>query len=183
MSECVCVPVGICNCTNLYGVWACEPVCVCVCERVSEDSIWTVPSLPVGRGTTWLSVNHSLTSDFLGSHTHKETHTHIHTHKPRDTYTYTDIHPQSASYPYRLTVPHKRREEVRVTVRRVDEIVFSGCESESGIHSDFFKPMCHPAGKTTHSSSPISSHFKQRVFQLQLAMTSWIRRKENRIRL
>lgn len=24
------------------------------------------------------------------------------------------------------------------------------CESESGIHSDFFKPMCHPAGETTH---------------------------------
>lgn len=23
-------------------------------------------------------------------------------------------------------------------------------ESESGIHSDFFEPMCHPAGETTH---------------------------------
>lgn len=23
-------------------------------------------------------------------------------------------------------------------------------ESESGIHSDFFKPMCHPAGEATH---------------------------------
>lgn len=112
LCELVCVPVGMCNCTDLCGVWACEPICVCV----SEDSIWTVPSLPVGRGTTWLSVNHRLTYDLLGSHRHKDTHT----HEPR--YLHIRRYTSTLSRPAVLTdwLSHTetgRRDEVRVTVR------------------------------------------------------------------
>lgn len=48
-----------------------------MCVRVNEDSIWTVPSLPVGKGTTWLYVHHSLTSDLSGSHMHQPRYLHI----------------------------------------------------------------------------------------------------------
>lgn len=48
-----------------------------MCVRVSEDSIWTVPSLPVGKGTTWLYAHHSLTSDLSGSHMRKPRYLHI----------------------------------------------------------------------------------------------------------
>ena len=149
--ELVCVPVGMCNCTDLCGVWACEPICVCV----SEDSIWTVPSLPVGRGTTWLSVNHRLTYDLLGSHRHKDTHTH--THKPR--YLHIRRYTSTLSRPAVLAETQRQGGERRWEWQS-DWVVFSGCESESGIHSDFFKPVCHPAGKPTHSSTasaPISN--------------------------
>lgn len=126
-------------------------VYVCVCERVSEDSIWTVPSLPVGRGTTWISVNHSLTSNPLGSHRQRHTHArkprYLHIHRYASTLSQPAVLSDRRSY-----IETERREEVRVTVRRTDWIVFSGCESESGIHSGFFKPMCHPAGETTHRS-------------------------------
>ncbi len=90
VSDSVCVLVCVCVCVYLLEFatvpicMVCERVnlymCVCVCVCVSEDSIWTVPSLPVGRGTTWLSVNHGLTSDLLRiTHTHKESDTHTHT--------------------------------------------------------------------------------------------------------
>lgn len=70
------------------SVW----ICMCLCEwRQHMDSAL----LPVGRGTTWLSVNHSLNSDLLGSHTKKDTHTQ--TQIP--SHTYADIHPLSSSQP------------------------------------------------------------------------------------
>lgn len=83
----LCMWAQVCTCWNLWlsNDWyvSCDRVnpYMCMCERVSEDSIWTVPSLPVGRGTTWLSVNHSLTSNLLGSHTQR--HAHTHASKPR----------------------------------------------------------------------------------------------------
>lgn len=61
----------------MYCCVSCDQVNFYMCVRVSEDSIWTVPSLPVGKGTTWLYVHHSLTSDPLGSCTHKPRDFHI----------------------------------------------------------------------------------------------------------
>lgn len=123
-----------------------------MCARVSEDSIWTVPSLPVGKGTTWLSVNRSLTSDLLGSHTRS------HTYKPR----YLRMcRYGSALSPTSCPRPHGEREEARVTVRR-GGLVFSGCKSEFGINSGFSKPMCHPAGETTHAPPVLSMSSNRR---------------------
>lgn len=126
-----------------FGVWACESTFVCEWRQHMDSAL-----LPVGRGTAWLSVNHSLTPDLPGSHKESKTHT----HKARYLHTRTQmyVHSQPASCLHRLSVPHRaleRTEEVRVTVSRAGRIVFSGCERVTLESTLIFKPTCHPAGK------------------------------------
>ena len=143
---CVCVLGQTCTCENARGNWCAsyERVNLYVCVRVSEDSIWTVPSLPVGKGTTWLYVHRSLTFDLSGSCMHKPRYLHLRRH------TSTVSQPAVSRCSY--TAREREREEERGRVGRADAVVFSGCQNKFGIHSDFSEPMCHSAGETTQGA-------------------------------
>ena len=147
------------TCWNPWLHWRVYSICervnlhMCVWEWVKTAYGRCPPFLSGGeqRGSLWTTA-WPLTSE-------DDTHTRTNA----DTYIYADIHPHSAG---QLSSPSGRLTQRprggRVIVR---QIVFSGCESESGIQTDFFKPMYHP-GRGNDTQTPLFSPHLKHVIQL-----------------
>lgn len=153
--ELKCVPVGICNSTDMYTVYVSVWTSICVCESEWREHMDS--ALP----SCWEGNNVEVCEPQLDLRPLRMTHTHTHTRINTDTYIYADIHPHSAGQLSSLSGRlMQRRRGGRVIVGRADRLFSQAARVSLEFNRIFLNPCVTRQGKRHTGSSffpPISN--------------------------